>query len=346
MVGEEPIMARKFTASAALLAAPLLVGATPVSAPDVPAPDIVDTSAPTETVATPLIQPFDIDVSRRMAVPVTIGGKGPYSFLVDTGAERTVISRELANRLSLVAGQELRLATISGPATAPSYRVASLAMTDLTLAPFEAPALHGNHIGAAGLLGVDMLQGRRVLVDFRKEEMRIGPSRRNQRSQIRDGDAIVVTARNQAGRLILSDARIDGKRVDVIVDTGAQTSIGNLAMMRLVRQRGQNRFPFTPSELSGVNGETITAERTVLRRVEIEGIDVNDLTVSFADSHAFRALGLVDRPAMLLGMDGLRLFDRIEIDYANKRIILDLPDDAGRSGGQRLAARPKAAKSS
>ena len=339
-------MARLCPAAATLFAMPMLAGATPAPLPETPPPPATESATLAETVATPLIQPFDIDASRRMSVPVTIGNKGPFSFLVDTGAERTIISRELANRLALVEGQALRLATISGPATAPSYRVASLAMTDLTLAPFQAPALHGNHIGAAGLLGVDMLQGRRVLIDFRKEEMRIGASRRNQRAIVRDDDAIVVTARNLAGRLILSDARIDGKRVDVIVDTGAQTSIGNPAMMRLVRQRGQNRFPFAATELTGVNGEAIAAERTVLRRIKIEGIEVNDLTISFADSHAFRALGLGDRPAMLLGMDGLSLFDRIEIDYANKRIILDPPDGAGRQRGQQLAARVRAAKSS
>lgn len=339
-------MARISFSVAALLAAPLLIGATPVVTSEQVAPPTADPIVSTETVATLLIQPFDIDSSRRMSVPVMIGAKGPFAFLVDTGAERTVISRELANRLTLTEGTPLRLATISGPMTAPSYRVAALAMTNLTLAPFEAPALYGNHIGAAGLLGVDMLQGRRVLIDFRNEEMRIGASRRNQRPIIRDDDAIVVTARNLAGRLILSDARIDGKRVDVIVDTGAQTSIGNVAMMRLVRERGQNRTPFETTQLTGVNGETITAERAVLRRVNIEGIEVNDLPVSFADSHAFRALGLRDRPAMLLGMDGLRLFDRIEIDYANKRIILDPPNGAARSGGQRLAAGVRSAKSS
>ncbi|MBA4748315.1 MAG: retroviral-like aspartic protease family protein, partial [Sphingopyxis sp.] len=306
----------------------------------------IQSASATETLATPLIQPFDIDASRRMSVPVMIGAQGPFAFIVDTGAERTVIARELANRLTLAEGAPLRLATISGPMTAPSYRVAALAMTNLTLAPFEAPALYGNHIGAAGLLGVDMLHGRRVLIDFRKEEMRISASRRSQRPLIRDDDAIVVTARNLAGRLILSDARIDGKRVDVIVDTGAQTSIGNLAMMRLVRKRKQNRFPFVATELTGVSGDTIAAQMTVLRRIDIEGLDVNDLSISFADSHAFRALGLGDRPAMLLGMDALRLFDRIEIDYANKRIILDLPDDAARPGGQRLAAHPLAVPSS
>lgn len=339
-------MAHVATSFAALAASIFLIGASPATTPETPASPPVTGVAATETLATPLIQPFDIDASRRMSVPVMIGTQGPFAFVVDTGAERTVIARELANRLTLTEGTPLRLATISGPMIAPSYRVAALAMTNLTLAPFEAPALYGNHIGAAGLLGVDMLQGRRVLIDFRREEMRISASRRNQRPLIRDDDAIVVTARNLAGRLILSDARIDGKRVDVIVDTGAQTSIGNPAMMRLVRERKQNRFPFVATELTGVSGNTIAAEMTVLRRINIEGLDVNDLSISFADSHAFRALGLGERPAMLLGMDGLRLFDRIEIDYANKRIILDLPDDAARPGGQRLAARARAAKSS
>lgn len=324
---------------AALLALPLLSGAALQDAATGENDIAQTTEAAGSTAVAPLIQPFDIDASRRMSVPVMIGTAGPFSFLVDTGAERTVISRELASRLALAEGARLRLATISGPATAPSYRVAALAMTDLTLAPFEAPALNGNYIGAAGLLGVDMLQGRRILVDFRKEEMRISESRRKVRPIIRDDDAIVVTARNLAGRLILSGARIDGRRVDLIVDTGAQTSIGNLAMMQLVRERRQNRFDFVKTSLTGVNGETIDAQKTILHTVNIEGMEVNDLTISFADSHAFRALGLSDRPAMLLGMDGLQLFDRIEIDYANKRIIFDLPDTAGRNGGYRLAAR-------
>jgi predicted aspartyl protease len=332
-------MARKLLLTAALL--PLLTAASPGGPAPTPEPAAAAPTVTTEVETSALIQPFDIDSTRRMAVPVMIGGQGPYSFLVDTGAERTVISRELAARLALSEGQRLRLATISGSMTAPSYTVAALAMTNLTLGPFDAPALYGSHIGAAGLLGVDMLQGRRILVDFRKEIMQISETRRKARPIIRDDDAIVVTARNLAGRLILSDARIDGRRVDVIVDTGAQTSIGNLAMMKLVRERRQHRFDFVPANLTGVNGETVEAQRTVLRSVNIEGIDVNDLTVSFADSSAFRALGLSDRPAMLLGMDGLQLFDRIEVDYVNKRIIFDLPDAAGRQAGQRLAATPR-----
>jgi predicted aspartyl protease len=211
-------------------------------------------------------------------------------------------------------------------------------MTDLHMAGFDAPAFFGRHIGAAGLIGVDMLEKRRILIDFRKESMQILETKLRARPIIRDDDAIVVTARNMAGRLILSDARLDGKRVDVIVDTGAQTSVGNLALQKLVADRRQNRLPFLPTVLGAVTGEAVPATRTAIRRIVINGMDVNDLPVSFADSQAFRALGLTERPALLLGMDSLSLFDRVEIDFPNKRVVFDLPDRADRQTRQRFAA--------
>jgi predicted aspartyl protease len=286
----------------------------------------------------PFIQPFDLDATRRMAVQVMVGGKGPFSFLVDTGAERTVIARELAARLGLAEGAKLKLATIGGSAVVPSFRVAALRMSDLHLPSLDAPAFFGRHIGAAGLIGVDMLEERRVLIDFLRERMEILETRKRARPIIRDDDAIVVTARNSAGRLILSDARLDGKRIDVIVDTGAQTSVGNLALQRLVAAKRANRLPFQPTTLGAVSGEEVAAVHTAIRRIVINGMDINDLPVSFADSQAFRALGLAERPALLLGMDSLSLFDRVEIDFPNKRVVFDLPEGATRDMGRRYAA--------
>ncbi len=330
----------------ALFAAPVLIGASqtppapPLAATAPTAADAIDplVEPATSSEIVPFIQPFDLDATRRMSVQVMVGGKGPFAFLVDTGAERTVIARELAARLGLAEGAKLKLATIGGSATVPSFRVAALQMSNLHLASVDAPAFHGRHIGAAGLIGVDMLEERRVLIDFRKESMQIMETRRRAPSLIKDDDAIVVTARNSAGRLILSDARLHGKRIDVIVDTGAQTSVGNMALQRLVAERRANRLPFAATELTAVTGEDVPALRTAIKRIVINGMDVNDLPVSFADSQAFRVLGLHDRPALLLGMDSLSLFDRVEIDFPNRRVVFDLPDGATRQTGQRFAA--------
>lgn len=330
----------------ALLAAPVLIGASQIPATPAPAPPVPAATNPVDPLVEPataseiipFIQPFDLDATRRMSVKVMVGGKGPFAFLVDTGAERTVIARELAARLGLVEGAKLRLATIGGSATVPSFRIAALQMSNLHLASVEAPAFHGRHIGAAGLIGVDMLEERRVLIDFRKESMQILETRRRAPSLIKDDDAIVVTARNSAGRLILSDARLHGKRIDVIVDTGAQTSVGNIALQKMVADRRANRLPFMPTELSAVSGEAVPATRTAIKRIVINGMDINDLPVSFADSQAFRVLGLHERPALLLGMDSLSLFDRVEIDFPNRRVVFDLPDGANRDAALRFAA--------
>lgn len=328
-----PAAARRPARWALLFAAPLLTGATPPSEADTAPSSVTSTG---EVIA--FIQPFDLDATQRMAVSVMVEGEGPFSFLVDTGSERTVIARELAERLGLAEGTTLRLATIGKLATVPSYRVAALQMSDLRLAPFDAPALAGRHIGAAGLIGIDMLESRRVLIDFRKEHMQILETRRRARPIIQDDDAIVVTARTTAGRLILSDARIDGKRVDVIVDTGAQTSVGNLALQRLVAARKAHRLPFAPSILNAVSGENVPAMRTAIKQIGFGDVRIDDLPVSFTDSRAFAALDLNERPALLLGMDGLALFDRIEIDFPNRRVVFDLPDGAVRDARQRFVA--------
>ena len=41
---------------------------------------------------------FRTDAYDRMTVGVTIAGRGPYRFMVDTGADRSAISRTLAGR--------------------------------------------------------------------------------------------------------------------------------------------------------------------------------------------------------------------------------------------------------
>src|SRR5665213_3643173 len=44
------------------------------------------------------------DLYRRMTAPININGSGPFGFVVDTGANQSVVSEELAAQLGLVQG--------------------------------------------------------------------------------------------------------------------------------------------------------------------------------------------------------------------------------------------------
>jgi predicted aspartyl protease len=271
----------------------------------------------------------------RMTVPVMVEGKGPYPFIVDTGAERTVISAELAEDLRLGTGSRARLHSMSEVSDIVTVLVPAIEVAGRTVKEIHAPALQRRNIGADGILGVDSLQSQRVSFDFARQEMTVAPSRR--REERWDADTIVITARNRLGHLVLVDAAVDGQKVWVILDTGAQTTVANNALRRKLARKG--RIGVTrPIEMTSVTGGKIVADATVVEEIRLGGVDIHDMPVAFADVHPFRKLDLMDRPALLLGMDALRLFERVSVDFANRRVRL-MPASTAERTGVLLAAR-------
>jgi hypothetical protein len=92
-----------------------------------------------------------------------------------------------------------------------------------------------------------------------------------------------------------------------------------------------------PITMTSITGGQIQAEYSFARRLRIGGVDINNMPIAFADVHPFRQLGLIDRPAILLGMDALQLFDRVSVDFANRRVRVLVDDGAMLGGPPRIA---------
>jgi predicted aspartyl protease len=320
----------------------LAQGAPPSASPDAAPPSAARPGAIELAAVDPVfVQPILLDRTDRMTLPVHIGGQGPFGFVVDTGAERSVVSNEIAGRLGLSTAGRARVVGIAETVTADMFHLRDLRLRDVPLGDLVVPAFSQGNIGGPGLIGIDSLENHRLLIDFVAGRMDIRPSTRARRPQrdpeIDDDDAIVVVARRLAGRMILSNAELNGRRIDVIVDTGAQSSIGNLALQRLVRREGLRGGGGGAGQITGVTGATLEVRVGQIQRLKVGGVDFTNLPVAYADSPAFTALGLDRRPALLLGMDALRLFDRVSIDFANRRVVFDLPDGAHNDAGRRYA---------
>lgn len=267
--------------------------------------------------------PIGRDDGHRMTVAVSVGGQGPYRFLVDTGAERTIISRQLANQLQLESGRNVTLHSVVGVNSVKTVRIPHLRVSNKVVSVNNAPALEASNIGADGMLGVDSLRSQKVLFDFKAGTMSITPALR--KVEPVDKDMIVVKARSRQGRLIFTQARIGKQKVTVIVDTGSQVTIGNLALERALARR---RVDINPEQMTieAVTGESLIARSATLKELQLgSGIALTRLPIAFADAHIFRKLDLMDRPAVLLGMNAMRAFDRISIDFASKRVRFVLP---------------------
>lgn len=270
-------------------------------------------------------------LANRMTVPVSINGSTPQPFVIDTGAERSVISRQLAGALRLTPGPQVKLTTMTGSAQVPTVVIPSMTVGPVRDAQaFNAPALEASHLGAHGLLGIQQLRTHMVSIDFDKNLMAVRPSRRSggkPAPRLPFTDEVVITAKSLLGQLIITEAWFEGSKVTVVLDTGSQISMGNLALQRkLKRVRMQG-----PITLTSVTGDKLTANYHIAHRVELGGVTLQELPVAFADIPPFDRFGLSERPALMLGMDALRAFRRVEIDFPDRKLRLSLPR-AGRTG--------------
>jgi predicted aspartyl protease len=261
----------------------------------------------------------------RMTVAVDIGNaagtRSPFAFLVDTGAERTVIARSVADGLGLVANGRGTVVGMAGTREVDMVTIESISLGRRNLYAVSSPVLDAATIGADGIIGLDGLQGQRILIDFDHGRMELGDAATLGGDR---GYEIVVRARRKSGQLIMTNAVIDGVRTDIVIDTGSDTSIGNAALARaLARDHRSDTV-----QLLSVTGQQATAALGMARTLELGGMTLNNTLIAFSDAPPFARLGLRKRPALLLGMAQLRLFHRVAIDFGARRILFAMPTAA------------------
>lgn len=309
-----------------LAAPPALAGAiTPVSLSPV---SLSQTPLPTPQTS-PAEQPLlvldaSLDQDARLTVPVMINGQGPYQFVVDTGADRSVLTPGMAERLALPRGPDVLVHGVSGSVTSPTARVAQLRTGDAKLADVVLPVLPYDRIGADGLLGVDILEDRNVVIDFRRKQLEV---RRSQllSQLVRSSREVSVVADEKFGRLTLADSRIAGARSLAFIDSGGGVSIGNMALARAIAARRRRSSDIVQqARLLTAGGEMQLGEFRIVPSILMGELRITNVPMAFADLHIFNVWNLNNRPAALLGVDVLRLFARVELDFGAGRVLFRL----------------------
>ena len=119
--------------------------------------------------------------------------------------------------------------------------------------------------------------------------------------------------------------------------------MGNLALrQRLMAHHAAGSSGHAPIELLDVTGNTTKLDYIVVDRLSIASLRVTNLPIAFADAHMFRVLGLQRTPALLLGMDVLRAFGRVSIDFGSKKVRFQLKDADVTAPSRRPAQGPAA----
>lgn len=255
----------------------------------------------------------------RMTVEVRVNGRGPYRFVVDSGADSSVVGLRIARDLRLPIGTPTILNSTTATSRVDRVMVDELTVGQSRIGNLELPALSETDVGADGLIGIDALVEQRLMMDFEKDVIKVEDARRP--AEIINGE-IVVRARRQRGQLILTQVGAAGLPIEAVVDTGSQVTIGNLALRdKLIRG---NRDKFTSVEATGVTGVTIMLQMARVGEIRLGSVTLRNVPIAFADAPPFKVFGLSDQPALLLGTDLLATFRRVSLDFRARKVRFQL----------------------
>jgi predicted aspartyl protease len=260
-------------------------------------------------------------INTRMLVGVTIDGKGPFRFFVDSGADRSVVGVALAERLALPPGPTVILHSTGNARPVQTVRVGSLQLGGSRITDLAAPALPERFLGADGMVGIDALAQQRVTIDFFAKAVTVEDTRRPPPPAA--DDEVVVTARRRKGQLILTQASVGGVPISAVIDTGTEVTVGNDALRRrLTRRRNVEVKKIT---LISVAGDLIQADLITVPELIVGTLRVANVPIAFTDLPPFKLFGLDDAPAVLLGTDVMGVFRRVSMDFGRKKIRFTKP---------------------
>lgn len=263
-------------------------------------------------------------VRSRLTVEVGVNGTGPYRFVVDSGADTSVIGSRLASALRLAPGSPALLNGITESREIERVMVDTLQLGTSTFRDLELPRLDERDIGATGMIGLDALVEQRLMLDFEKRRISVDDARKPVPRL--DGE-IVVTARLKRGQLILTQVTANRLPLDAVVDTGSEITIGNRALRDQIVRR--HRADLQQIEVVGVTGKAVMLELAVVDDLRLGGVVLNNVPVAFADVPPFAVFGLDTKPALLLGTDLMENFRKVSLDFKARKVRFQLRSCAG-----------------
>lgn len=305
-------------AAAALALAPALAyGAT-----EAPPPPLTGTRLPRPKVEN--IQ-SGADAQNRLTVETWLNDKGPYHFVVDTGAERSVLADDVAATLGIAPVENVIVQGIARAMPAQAVQLDNIRMGHVRVNNLPMPLLPRSWLGADGYLGLDVIDRQMVTFDFRANQLTIAPSdRENDWLPVADQALVRVSGYN--GKLTAVNGSVDGVRADAFIDSGAEITIGNSRLFAAMQQNGAKYANDDIIQLLGVTGGAVQGRVARVERIKIGSVSFEHSALVISDLPVFDVWGLADKPALFIGMNFLRQVDAFTIDYGRKELHFKLAE--------------------
>jgi hypothetical protein len=262
------------------------------------------------------VAPTTRDRIGRIWAPVLINGKGPYRLVLDTGASRSAVIQRVVDDAGLVVKPNaVRLRGVTGSAIVSAVHADTLEFGELLVENTTMPIVADAFGGADGVLGGEGMNDKRIHIEFLKDRITI---LRSQRASAPAGFS-VVPFKYALNRGMRVDVMVGPIRAVALIDSGAQTTVGNLALRQALARRRGDRDAYDDA-IIGVTEDIQQATQVRVPSIVAGQLIVNNAPIMFSDLHIFEYWQINSRPALIIGMDVLGALDTLIIDYRRKEL--------------------------
>ncbi|GAB7551003.1 hypothetical protein NRB_04990 [Novosphingobium sp. 11B] len=273
-------------------------------------------AAPTITPAIPLVsQPLGHDDRGRPQIDVSINEQGPFPMIVDTAAQSSLMSPDLAAALKLQPMEsDLSINGATGSTKAQIYPVDHFAsalfdqeMVGVLMFP------NPGTTSARGIVGMEHFGEGKLTFDRTNARLSFGPS-----APVEAGYA---THKGELqGGLLVVPLTLDGVAIKATVDTGAGVTIANAAALKALGWSADDSRLVAAGTIRGATAAQSAIRMTRIGKMQLGPVSLSNVPVYFNFSGTSQS-----EPMVILGSDILNLLDAYAVDFPRAELQIRIP---------------------
>jgi predicted aspartyl protease len=255
-------------------------------------------------------------------LPVKVNDRGPFEFILDTGAGTSLLSTELTKQLELRVIGSKEGQSAGGKVAVSLARVDSLVVGETKLDDVDVGIVDLSHIGRTvgakidGDLGYNFLKHFRVTIDYRASELRLDDPRRVESFARNARTEIAIRLANPAKPLILVNVYANGRGpFQFAIDTGTSTSA---ITPELADQLSVQTSPMGAGTTSGA---PVDFQAGSLQSFQLGGAKIDNMAVVVADFFTMLNAAIGAKLDGIVGYNFLRNY-KVVIDYPGETLTL------------------------